>query len=127
MRRGRSDPSAVILEQLISPLHDLGGSRPRPPHGPNASTTGDKDTDGPLASVADSALDMRVSFHVTYQGNDPHVSLPLDQEHFIYMEAFAFKINWLVKVSMTCFAFPIESVCQSVCVGPAEYWRGAAD
>lgn len=88
MRRGRSDPSAVILEQLISPLHDLGGSRPRPPHGPNASTAGDKDTDGPLASVADSALDMRVSFRVTFLGNNSHGSLPLDQEHYIYMEAF---------------------------------------
>lgn len=61
MRRGRSDPSAFILEQLISPLHDLGGSRPRPPHAPTPPAQADKDGDGPLTGVSDSALDMRVS------------------------------------------------------------------
>ncbi|XP_045103152.1 cell wall integrity and stress response component 3-like isoform X2 [Portunus trituberculatus] len=60
VRRGRSDPSAIILEQLISPIHDLGGSRPRPPHTSSTPAATDKDTDGPLASVSDSALDMRV-------------------------------------------------------------------
>ncbi|KAK8723161.1 hypothetical protein OTU49_011870, partial [Cherax quadricarinatus] len=62
VRRGRSDPSAVILEQLVSPLHDLGGSRPRPPHSSTPPATSDKDTDGPLISVSDSGLDMRNLF-----------------------------------------------------------------
>lgn len=65
MRRGRSDPSAVILEQLVSPLHDIGGSRPRPPHASTPPAAADKDADGPLTSVSDSALDMRVGFFIS--------------------------------------------------------------
>ena len=64
VRRNRSDPSAVILEQLISPLHDLGGSRSRPPHISTPPVNQDKDNDGPLGSVSDNASDMRVSKQV---------------------------------------------------------------
>ncbi|CAL4161878.1 unnamed protein product, partial [Meganyctiphanes norvegica] len=67
VRRGRSDPSAVILEQLVSPLHDLSSLRHRPPNAPTPPGAGgpsEKDAEaGACASVnADSQTDMRNLF-----------------------------------------------------------------
>ena len=59
-RRNRSDPSAAILEQLISPLHDLGSARPRHPQ-PAAPTPLDKDTEAINGDVSDSAVDIKVN------------------------------------------------------------------
>ncbi|XP_076048949.1 E3 ubiquitin-protein ligase-like protein poe isoform X2 [Oratosquilla oratoria] len=61
VRKGRIDPSALILEQLISPLHDL-GSRPRPPPASTPPASGEKDSELPLTGVSDPSIDMKNLF-----------------------------------------------------------------